>query len=337
MEEGVLGSVVEGLQRVRELAIQGNDGVLTNTQRAGIAGEVRERLAQILGLANSTDANNDYLFSGHQTRTRPFDPDNAGGFVYSGDQGQRMLQISRTTQIAVGDPGADVFMKIRDGNGQFSAAANAGNTGTGVIGVGGVVDPAAWDGHTYSVSFADNGAGERVYLVRDDTAGSFVDPPSGLADDAQVYQSAAGIVFRGVEVFVEGTPAVGDSFRIAPSVNQDVFTTVQDLALALERTVTGEADRAVLANDINAFLNDIDQALDKITSVRAQVGARLNTTESQQNINADFSLYAEENLSRLQDLDYTEASSRLQLQLLTYQATQQSYALVQGLSLFEFI
>ena len=41
----------------------------------------------------------------------------SGGFTYAGDQGQRNLQIGAKRQVAVGDSGFDVFMKVDDGVG----------------------------------------------------------------------------------------------------------------------------------------------------------------------------------------------------------------------------
>ena len=72
-------------------------------------------------------------------------------------------------------------------------------------------------------------------------------------------------------------------------------------------------------------------------TVRASVGARLNQVEAEQATAAEFELYAKESLSALEDLDYAEATGRLQLQLTILQASQQAFASVQGLSLFHYL
>ena len=51
----------------------------------------------------------------------------------------------------------------------------------------------------------------------------------------------------------------------------------------------------------------------------------------------DFALQLKETLSDVQDLDYAEAISRLNLQLVALQAAQQTFVRVQGLSLFNFL
>ena len=94
---------------------------------------------------------------------------------------------------------------------------------------------------------------------------------------------------------------------------------------------------ARLNNGMNRALTDIDQSMGNILQVRAQVGARLNTIDSQKNTNDSFSLQLQSTLSDIQDLDYAEAASRLNRQLLGLQAAQQAFVKVQGLSLFNFL
>jgi flagellar hook-associated protein 3 FlgL len=69
----------------------------------------------------------------------------------------------------------------------------------------------------------------------------------------------------------------------------------------------------------------------------APVGSRLNLVESQTLANEAFKMTATETLSTVQDLDYAEATTRLQTQKLVLEAAQQSYISIQGLSLFKFL
>jgi len=326
LEETALDSVTTVLQRVRELAIQANGGVLNDSDRVAIAAEVRERLAELLGLGNTQDANGEYLFAGYKTDTQPFSADGTGGFTYDGDQGQRFLQISPTFQVAVGDSGSDAFWAIRNGNGTFQVQEAAGNMGDGVISPASVMDLTAWQ------------AGSKPYTISIDVVGDYtVTDGVGAVVANGAYVSEAEIGFDGIQVTIAGAPAAGDSFTVAPSTNQDVFTTLQDLVDALETGEVDDATRGHLGNAIGRFLTDVDQAMDNILETRARVGARLNAIDSQRAVNDDAILYAQENLSAVQDLDYVEAASRMQLELLGLQAAQQAFVKVQGLSLFNFI
>lgn len=117
IEETSLDGVANALQRARELAVQGVNGTQSAESRQGIAQEVRQLMDQVLSLANTRDPSGEYIFAGAQSLTQPFSHDGSGGFTYAGDQGQRQLQIGPSRQIAVGDSGLDVFMKIDDAAG----------------------------------------------------------------------------------------------------------------------------------------------------------------------------------------------------------------------------
>ena len=84
-------------------------------------------------------------------------------------------------------------------------------------------------------------------------------------------------------------------------------------------------------------LTRLDSALDNVLNTRASIGARLNTVENQKNANESFSVLLQENRSNLEDLDYAEAVSRFEQQLLALQASQQTFVKIQGLSLFNYL
>ncbi len=67
------------------------------------------------------------------------------------------------------------------------------------------------------------------------------------------------------------------------------------------------------------------------------IGARLNTAESSTQLLEDVTLASKELLSKLRDLDYAEAVSRLQLQTFVLEAAQSSYARISQLSLFNVL
>jgi len=112
-EEEVLEGMGDILQRVRELAVQGNTDSLTPEDRL----EVRQHLDGLLALANEMDSNGEYLFSGYRTGTPPILDDGSGNYSYQGDQGQRLVQIGSSRHVATNDPGDKVFMGIDDGSG----------------------------------------------------------------------------------------------------------------------------------------------------------------------------------------------------------------------------
>lgn len=115
--ETVVSSAVDGLQRVRELVVQGNNGSQTNETRAMIAGEIRQARDELVQLANSQDANGEYLFAGLSSWTQPFEVDGDGNVNYQGDDGQRSVQISPARTVPLGDSGERVFVDIPNSEG----------------------------------------------------------------------------------------------------------------------------------------------------------------------------------------------------------------------------
>jgi len=112
LEDSSLAGVGDALQRARELTVQGLNDTNGPVARAGIAKEIRQILDQVKGLANRTDATGEYLFAGFKGQSAPFSDNGAGVFSYTGDQGQRLVQVGAARQIADGNSGFDVFMKI---------------------------------------------------------------------------------------------------------------------------------------------------------------------------------------------------------------------------------
>ncbi|MDP2783732.1 MAG: flagellar hook-associated protein FlgL, partial [Sulfurimicrobium sp.] len=115
MEETALASVGNLIQDVRTIAINAGNPTLDHNNLASLATDLRGRYQELLGIANSTDANGQYMFSGYQGATIPFAETSPGVVKYNGDQGQRLIQISPSRQLAVSDAGSDVFMQIKNG------------------------------------------------------------------------------------------------------------------------------------------------------------------------------------------------------------------------------
>ena len=90
-------------------------------------------------------------------------------------------------------------------------------------------------------------------------------------------------------------------------------------------------------DSMSRIIGNLDVAIGHIADAQAAIGARLNAVESQENVNADYLVQVKSTLSDTQDLDYTEAVSRLEQQQIGLQASQQTFTKIQGLSLFNFL
>ncbi len=106
--EGALESATSLLLEVKTNIVTAGNGSLTDSQRGFLATELRSRFEALLSIANSRDGMGNYQFSGYQTTTPPF-TETATGAQYQGDQGQRLLQVDATRQMAISNPGQAVF------------------------------------------------------------------------------------------------------------------------------------------------------------------------------------------------------------------------------------
>jgi flagellar hook-associated protein 3 FlgL len=313
IEDSTLTQVQDALQSLRSLALEANSGTQTSQGLIALAAQATQIQNALLSLANTQTAGGGYLFGGFTAETQPFAA-TASGASYAGDQGQPQVQIAPGLTVAAGDNGDAVFNQIKTGN------------GSGVLGAATVSGSAGYAGGTYSIDFTAANA----YQVLD--AGNNV-VASGT------YTPGQAITFAGAQVTLNGAPAAGDSFSVAPSTHQSLFTTVQNLINAIQTasiTNTGPGGTA-LNNSVATSLNDIDQAISHTSNVQSSVGARLNTITTQQSLAVTQQAQLQKSISALQGLDYAGAITSLDSQNTTLSAALQAYTQTQGLSLFKFL
>ena len=86
LEESVLSGITNILFRVKELTVTLGNGTFSSLELDAVKTELDERLQELFGLANTKNANGDYLFSGSLVKTQPFTQDSTGTVFYNGDQ-----------------------------------------------------------------------------------------------------------------------------------------------------------------------------------------------------------------------------------------------------------
>src|SRR6202034_1905474 len=148
-EDSALTQVQNQLQSLRDLALEANNATESPSDLSAIATQVQQIQQSLLSVANTQDGAGNYIFAGYSTQTQPF-TQSATGAAYSGDQGQRQVQIGAGQTVVVGDNGDLVFNQVKTGNGTFNVTPTSTNTGTGILGATAVTDPAAYTGGTYS-------------------------------------------------------------------------------------------------------------------------------------------------------------------------------------------
>lgn len=328
LAESMLQGVTSLLQDVRDTAISAGNGALGASDRQMISSALSGKLQALIGLANSTDGIGNYLFAGFQSKTQPF-IETPAGVAYAGDDGQRLIQVNASRQMPSSESGADVFMRIKNGNGTFVVQGGTNlftglpNGGTAVANTGTVTDAALLTGNNYQLDFSVV-AGATTYSVTNLTTGAV--PLSGVP-----YVSGQAISFDGMQFSINGAPADGDTFTVDPSSNESIFTTLSDLIANLNTPTTDYGGRLAYS------INQVDRALDSVLTSRSSLGVRLNELDALQVSGDDLGVQYQQSLSALQDVDYTKALSDLSQQQVYLQAAQKSFSLVMGLSLFDYL
>jgi flagellar hook-associated protein 3 FlgL len=325
MSEGVLQSVTSLLQHVRTVAVNAGNGALNNSDKQTLVTDLSGSLEDLMALANNTDGEGNYLFSGFQGRTQPFANTNSG-VQYQTDDGQRMIQVSISRQLAASDSGADIFMRIKNGNGTFTTQAAPANVGSGIVSSGAVTNPTLLTGNNYQVTFSVV-AGVTTYGVTNTTPGALVPVPVAAGTP---YVSGQVISFDGLQLDVTGAPASGDVFTVAPSTNESIFQTISNLITALKTP-------SPLGGAIAAAISGLDRGMDNVSTVSASLGTRLNELNALQSAGESLGVQYQQTLTQLQGLDLNKAFSDLTQQKISLEAAQKSFLTVSGLSLFNYM
>lgn len=332
--EGRIDAVSQLLQEVRTKAVEAGNGAYDDSQRKAIAAEIRERYDELLGLANASDAMGNYVFSGFRGTTQPFSVSGSPGsrtLTYNGDDGRRQLQVGTNRIMDVSEAGSDVFIRIPQGNGVFTFAAAAANTGTGIVGDASVVT--GFDGSTYQLTFT---APDTYDLTQTDPSGT-VTTTTGNAYTSgnQILLGPAG---QQISISISGAPAAGDVFDVNPAANQDIFSTLDQMISALEGQVaTNATTRAAFANKMNSISQNLDQALNHVVTRQTSIGGRRIELDALTNVASDLDIQYQGDLSKLQDIDYTEAISAVANQKMVLEAAQATFSKVSQMSLFSFL
>jgi len=325
LQESVLTNVGNVIQRVRELSIQANSAAQSTQSRAAIADELFNRIDELLQYANTKDPDGEYIFSGFNARTPAF-VKNGAGFAYQGDQGERLLQISEDTQIAVRSAGSEVFQSMKNGDGRFALTSPATNTGNALVKMSSTSSATEDD---YTLEFTQANPSDPItYQVTGVSTGTVA---SGT------YAKGESISFNGITLEITGDPTDGDKYTVTPSVAQDIFSTIKAIADDLSSTDASPENRSRVANNLGQALASLDQASLHIQTKRTTLGNSLQALDIRADGNSEALLRLEKQVSELQDLDFAQAVSQLTIQSTALQAAQQSYIKIQGLSLFNFL
>lgn len=106
LADAALGNFANHVARLRELAIQAANGVLTPTQRDGIGTEVAQLRGELVRLANSRDGAGHALFGG-ESPGQAYMLDATGNALYTGTSGAGELDLGDGQSVTRGITGPE--------------------------------------------------------------------------------------------------------------------------------------------------------------------------------------------------------------------------------------
>ncbi len=355
IQESSIESAGNLLFRARELTIQAATDTLTSADRLSIKQEVDQLLDNLVGIANTQNANGEFIFSGYLSSTKPIAFDSQlDAYEYLGGEQQRLIQISPERRIADGDPGFNLFQQIQSTSQEASVADSTRSIFNTLTALSDAltntftVPQAIIQGSTFVSTPVDltgssfdivSEAGTTISITLSGTFNSIdeikdaINATTGLSTAGiEAHSNGNHLEFVSLTTGASSTIAisniVGNFGTVAGFTNGDNGTSI-DLA-------TNETDN-LFFTATDEILIDLDNALDSFIQARTAIGSRLKTLDNQENQNEKFILDLQTTLSDLEDLDYAEAITRFNIQDIALQAAQQSFTRVQSLSLFNFL
>ena len=336
--ENAMADAGELLQQARETLIAAGNATYSNAERLGLSNKLKAIRDQLFSVSNRSDGAGSYLFGGQGSAAPPFVDGTAGATLlfagqvvqvqFAGVGGQ--ITTEQSTGLPLSTDGGAVWLKSRTGNGVFVTAAGVNALSVppaapanAWIDSGNVTDPAAVTGADYTVGFVDV-AGVLNYEV---TGG--LSPVGPLP-----FLPGKAIKVDGLSFTVNGKPVVGDEFTVKPSsATLSVFDTLDKAVAELARPMTG----AQLQQSNSENLRNVDAVMGTLQSARAMAGEVLSLIDNETDRLGRLKLSSQTERSAAEDLDLVQAISDFQNRQSGYDAALKSYAMVQRMSLFQYI
>lgn len=323
--EGAVADATGLMQDARELLVAAGNAAYSDTERKGLSDRLRGIREQLFAIANRSDGAGSYVFGGQGATQPPF-VDEPGGVSFRSTPGQ--MRTEQGTDLPLSSDGANTWMRAPTGNGVFTTRADPG-VKTAWIANGHVADPGALalaSDTSYDLQFSVSG-GVTTYAILKDGAATAV--------TAEAYSSGKAIVFEGMSFTVSGVPADGDSFQVVPS--GPTLTVFDAFDKAVAELATAGRTSAEISQSNSDNLRNLDAVLGTMSSARSEAGEVLNRIDNETDRLADQELAGRTERSNAEDLDMVQAYSEFQSQQTGYDAALKSYAMVQRLSLFQYI
>ena len=322
VREGYMENSLDIMQRVRELAVTGANGIYNKEDIKNMATEVDELLKALVQNANAIDADGKSIFAGTNTKATAFDIEmgNVEGsgvpliqnVRYNGNIDVNQIEVDENKYLVNDNAGNKTFWAE---NQQIFGARDASQwqaNRDGIISI---------DGVEIKISEGDN-----IYTVinkinkSDAAVKASLDPiRNGLnletTDARQLWlQDVEGTALNELGMVKDASQRppynLGDGVRVAGGSMFDAVIAFRNALLSGDQEAIGGRVLGVLDQGINSLVTRLAKSGSEYER------AQLNATRS-----SKLALDVTQQISREGDLDYTEAITNLKMLDYTNQAT----------------
>ncbi len=353
LEDVTLTSFTDVMQRVRELTIYGMNDTQSTNGRQAIAAEMRGLNENLKSLANTQDSNGEYIFAGDKSTTPPYQAVTAAN-VTQLSTGLKTPQptsyFTRASDVGVGN--SFTVNKIDGTTTTYNVVAPPVPPATlaaNEVLANQIVDNFNAKIYTLNPStqayedaegeplfaFTGSHSGPRSVQIAPDN--DHIDNANDGGDASRVRVSDMGAKTFGFYDKTSSTPwqpAYADDKN--PQLNYNVFDTMRELINQFETGEKGPVN-AQGNSTLDDLLIELDTALKSVSNTQADVGTRLQRIDMQNSMNQDFKLGLTNNLGLLRDQDEVTGTLEYQKILTSLEISQQTFAKLSELSLFNYI
>ena len=322
LREGYMSNSLDVMQRVREIAVTGANGIYTKDDMRDMAMEVDELLKELVQNANAVSSDGNSIFAGTNTKSSAFDVEMGtvqGSAVplisnvkYNGTIDMNKVEVDERKYLSVDNAGNRTFwaeqQQLFGGRDASAWQASADST----ISVDGVAINIKAGDNVYALASKINDSGAAVRAK--------IDPVTrGLnletTDARQLWLSDVnGSVLSDIGIIKDASQKppynIGNSVRVSGG---SMFDTVIALRDALLKGATEEVGGRVLGA--------LDSGIASLVTRIAKSGSQYERAQLNAQRNSATAMNVTQQISREGDLDITKAITDMKMLDYTYQAT----------------
>ncbi len=335
-QEVAMQSSVDILMRMRELAVLASSATYNGVDRQIYATEARGLVDDLAALGNFQDDAGNYVFAGSRNQSAPFVADASGQWSYQGDQEDLRVQIGEQRMLDLSRVGRDVYSSID----RVSKAEIWKSTSFDTF-----LDSFNGD-QPFDITLTVDGGTPLTATVTEPTISGIEDALSGLTTDLDITIESDGEGTGTHSFYVQGDQSGTTTFELTTtSTGNETFSFEQvQPAREVEKLQFFETLYEFVAALETSDVAELEDKVDELTALgeqvalgQAQVGTQMEAIERQRNIQEEVVLSLKELKSSIHDLDYAEAMTRMNANMLALESAQASFAKISQLSLFNYL